>query len=130
MSKIESFEVTEYGEDHNIPGRDRGVIKEIVRDMERKSPAMGIQVSFTGNLMKLTHHCYEMHLPVRMKEVEANAKQCLDEAVKYIKKEFKERLKETLNIKEKKEMANTSVQKVSLNERYMYASWRFYEIGE
>lgn len=129
MSKVESFEVTEYGEDHEIPTRKHGVIKEIVDEMTRQNPAMGIQVSFTGDMVKLTFHSYEMHLPVRLKQVEDLAKTSLNEALKHLKKEYKVRTKETLNLKEKKEMANTSAQKVSLNERYMYSSWRFYELS-
>lgn len=128
MEKVESFEVTEYGTEHEIPGRVQGVITEIIRDQVRNSPAVNVRVTFTGNLMKLTYHCYEMHLPVRQKEVEHAAKSGLDETVKHLKKEYKVRTKDTIDLKEKKEMANTAVQKVSLNERYMYSSWRFYEL--
>jgi len=128
MEKVESFEVTEYGTDHEIPGRVQGVIKEIIRDQAKSSPSVGIQVTFTGNLIKLTYHSYEMHLPVRQKEVDHAAKSGLDETVKNLKKEFKSRTGDALAITEKKEMANTSVQKVSLNERYMFSSWRFYEM--
>ncbi len=35
-----------------------------------------------------------------------------------------------LELKEKKDLANYTVQKVSLNERYMYTAWRFYDLGE
>jgi hypothetical protein len=76
----------------------------------------------------LYYHCYEMHLPVRMREVEAQAKTILDEMVKHLKKEYKARTKKTLNLKENKERANYTVQKVSLNERYYYVSWRCYEL--
>ena len=129
MEKVESFEVTEYGTDHEIPGRVQGVIKEIVRDIIRTNPAVNMQVSFTGNLVKLTYHCYEMHLPVRLRNVEHSAKSALDGAAKQIKKEFKTRTGDTVKLTERKDMANTSAQKVSLNERYMYSSWRFYELG-
>lgn len=133
MAKAEkpgSFEITDYSEDHEIPGRSRGIIKEILQAMVRKNPAMSVQAVFVGNLMKITYHSYEMHLPVRIKEVESAAKSNLDETCKHLKKEYKTILKKTLDMKERKEMANTSVQKVSLNERYMYASWRFYELAE
>lgn len=130
MEKAQGWEVTEYGQEHNIPGRAQGYIKEIVQEMGRLSPSVGLQVTFTGNMMKLTYHSYEMHLPVRIREVEERAKQALNEAVKELKKQYKVRSGEGLDITEKKDMANTSVQKVSLNERYMYASWRFYEFAE
>lgn len=129
MAKVESFEITEYGVEHEIPGRVQGVIKEIVRDMVRETPAVGMQVSFTGNLVKFTFHCYEMHLPVRLKQIEDTAKQALDQIAKFVKKEYKSRTGDSINLSEKKDMANTSAQKVSLNERYMYSSWRFYELG-
>jgi hypothetical protein len=48
--------------------------------------------------------------------------------VKHLKKEYKARTKKTLNLKENKERANYTVQKVSLNERYYYVSWRCYEL--
>lgn len=128
MEKVESFEITEYGSEHEIPGRTQGVITEIVQEMNRSTPSCGVRVTFTGNMMKLTYHAYEMHLPVRLKMIEHNAKSSLDEAVKLIKKQFKERTGNTISPKERKEFANTSAQKVSLNERYMYSSWRFYEL--
>lgn len=129
MDKAESFEVTEYGEDHEIPGRLQGAIKDIVRDQARSAPSMGVQVSFTGKLMKITYHCYEHNLPGRIKEVEHAAKQILDETLKNIKKQIKPIIGYVPDFKEDKSRADTAVQKVSLNERYMYSSWRFYELG-
>jgi hypothetical protein len=129
MEKAQGFEVTEYSDEQVIPGRIQGVISDIIRDQVRDIPSVGIQVSFTGNLVRLTYHSYEFHLPSSIKQVEQFAKSGLDETVKHLKKEFKVRTGETLDLKEQKDLANTSVQKVSLNERYMYSSWRFYEIG-
>ncbi len=125
----ESFEVQEYSREQ-LPQDKFGAIYQIVEQLLRESPAAGCRVSFTGSLMKLTYHCYEMHLPSRMRIVEDQAKQVLNNTVNHIKKEFKKLRKETLDLKEKKEMANYSIEKVSLNERYALASWRFYEIGE
>lgn len=128
MANFESFEVTEYGEKHARPDAVYSAITEIVRDQVRDSPAVNVRVTFTGDLMRLTYHCYEMFLPTRMKQVESAAKSGLDETMKHVKKEFKKRMKKTLDVTEKKEMANYSVQKVSLNERYMYSAWRFFEL--
>lgn len=130
MKNVESFEVTEYGQDHRLPDETYSAIVEIVRDQVHEHPEANVRVSFTGNLMKLTYHCYEMLLPTRMREVEALAKSSLDATVKNLKKEFKKRTKNVLDVKEKKDMANYSVQKTSLNERYMCSFWRFYELGE
>ena len=70
-----------------------------------------------------------MNLPVKMKEIEATAREVLNETFKNLKKQFKEKTGDTLKAKEQKDMANYSVQKVSLNERYYYVAWRFYELG-
>ncbi len=131
MEKPEGFEITEYGQDHEIPGRVQGVILEIIEAMTQENPALGVRVTFTGSLMRLTYSSYEMFLSQqgRIQEVQRICKMTLDEAVKVLKKEFKSKAGETLSISEKKEMANYDVQKVSLNERYVFSSWRFYEIG-
>lgn len=129
MKRAESFEITDYSEEHSIPGRIQGAIKEIVTDLVRDNPAVGIQVSFTGKMMRLTYHSYEMHLPRKIRDVEEQARKYLNDTLKTIKSEFKKKTGDKLDVSEKKEMANTSVQKTSLNERYMFSSWRFYEIG-
>jgi len=127
--KAQGFETSEYGREHVHPDKVYSVIEEIIRDQVSRSPASNVRVSFTGNLMRIAYHCYEMHLPVKMKEIEATAKSVLDETFKNLKKQFKERTSDTLKAKEQKDMANYSVQKVSLNERYYYVAWRFYELG-
>ncbi len=127
--KPESFETVEYSVEHKTQDR-LGAIYQIVEQMARETPTAGVRASFTGNLLKLTYHCYEMHLPRRIRQVEDQSKQVLNRVVKDLKKEYRKLRSETLELKEKKELSNTSVQKVSLNERYLYAEWRFYEIGE
>lgn len=129
MENAQGFETTEYSGPQEIPGRVQGVIADIIRDQVRSVPSVGMQVKFVGNLVRLSYHCYEMHLPRRIKEVEHAAKRGLDETVKNLKKEFKARTGDTLTLKERKEMAKTDSHKVTLNERYMYSSWRFYELG-
>ena len=129
MDKAQGFETTEYGKEHEHPDWMLSAIEEIIRDQGTRSPNINVRVTFTGNLMKLTFHWYEMHLPTRMREIEELAREVLNDTFKNLKKKFKERTKEVLDAKEKKELANYTVQKVSLNERYMYAAWRFYELG-
>lgn len=128
MGKPEGFEVTEYAAKENIYEKFTA-IHQIVEDKVRESPSAGCRVSLSGNTMRLYYHCYEMHLPVRMKEVEAAAKTMLDEMVKHLKSEFKARTKRPLTLKEDKGLANYTVQKVSLNERYYFVTWRCYELG-
>lgn len=131
MNKIESFEVTEYGEKHEIPGKVQGAIKEIVLELKRENPSVGVQVSFVNDMMRLSYHSYEAGLSnhLKIRDVEDASKKYLNETLKTIKSEFRKKMGKTLTVSEKKEMAGTSVQKVSLNERYMFSSWRFYEIG-
>lgn len=122
------FDVATYGNDNVRMDEKYSTIKEIVDDQREYRPGVNVNVSFTGNMMRLIYHSYEHLLPTRMREVEENANMILDKTIKKIKKDYKEKLKKTLNLKEKKELANYSVNKVSLNERYMYSCWRFYEL--
>lgn len=130
MEKAQGFEITDYSEEHELPDHIRSCITEIIAQRVSESPSINIRVTFTGSLMRVTYHSYEMLLNnhQRMQEVDRYAKKALDEAVKELKSEVKKRIGETLKITEKKEMANFSVQKVNLNERYMYSAWRFYEM--
>lgn len=127
MKKPESFEVTEYGEQNEVLSK-YSTIRQIVDEHKREFPNAGIRCSFAGNMVKIMYHAYEMHLPVRMKEIQDQANDMLSSALKHIKKEFKSRRKETLNLKEKKDLANYTAQKVSLNERYYAVFWRMYEL--
>jgi hypothetical protein len=130
MSKVEpeSYEVTEYSDPDMSLDQKIAVIAEIVQNKVSASPNLNTRVTFTGNLMKLTFHCYEMHAPARMKIIEDTCKEVLNKMAKDIKKEFKEKTGAALNLKEQKDLGNYTIQKVSLNERYLYASWRFYEL--
>ena len=125
----ESYEVTEYAKNKEL--RDKfSVISQIVQDKIRENPTYCCRVFFVGDMLKLVFCCYEMNLPARMKEIEKLAHDCMNEMVRVIKKEFKSHSKMSLDLKEDKKKANYSVQKVSLNERYYYMAWRFYEISE
>jgi hypothetical protein len=132
MSKPEGFETTEYNTKFEDPYEKYKVLRQIVEDRKYGSPSLpseAFRVDFSGNEAKVFYTSYEMHLPVRMKEIEAQSEAALNEVVKYLKKEFKSRTKMKLDMKELKDRRNYSVQKVSLNERYMYSSWRFYELA-
>jgi hypothetical protein len=130
MSKVEpeSYEVTEYSDPDMSLDKKIAAIAEIVQNKVASSPNLNTRVAFTGNLMKLTFHCYEMHAPVRMKIIEDMCKETHNKVVKELKKEFKEKTGATLDLKEQKDLGNYTIQKVSLNERYLYAAWRFYEL--
>src|SRR3990167_6057823 len=117
MDKPEGFEVTDYGDKHEKYDQ-LSVIKQIIDERVRESPAHAVIVKFAGNQMTLAYHCYEMHLPARMKQVQELANDVFRESLSHLKKEFKRRTKQVLTLKELKDLANYTVQKVSLNERY------------
>jgi hypothetical protein len=127
----ESFEITEYDADRKdqVEANDFSVIKEIVAEIGRDNPGTGFQVKFGAGFMQLVYVAYEMHFPQRKAIIEDAAKKGLNEALKIIKKEFRARTKKSISFKERKEMANNTVEKTSLNERYMYVSWRCYDLG-
>lgn len=129
MNKAQSFEVTEYGNAKKEYDRI-SMIKQIIQERAAAAPNMSVVVSFSGNMFTLHYHVYEMLVPTRMKEIESNAHDTLNACVKYIKKEFKARTKDTLTFKELKDLANYTIQKVSLNERYYVVYWRCYEFGD
>lgn len=126
MDKPESFEVTEYGDD--APDM-YSVIQQIVADKVKESPAHGLMVAFSGGHLVLKYHCYEMHLPSRLKQVVDLSNDVFREAVSHIKKEYKRRTKKALTLKELKDLANYTTQKVSMNERYYVIFWRCYDLG-
>lgn len=127
MEKAEGFDVTEYGEHDDTVDR-RSAILTIIKRLERESPAIGVHVKFMGDDMQLTYHTYEMHVPSKMKYVEDRANGVLDDVLKQLKKEYKADVGKALSLKEKKERASHSVQKVSMSERYYAVFWRVYEI--
>lgn len=133
MRENDSFDVTEYGgvqgEKNDLINEKLSVIETLVRDYVKKQPNVGVHVKFTGDMVRVTFACYEMHLPVKVRETERLARETLDEVVRSIRKDSKSMLKGGVSLTEVKELANYTVQKVSLNERYLYTCWRFYKIG-
>lgn len=130
MDKPESFEVQEYN-DVREPYETYKVLKQILEDHKKDHPvtSQAFRIQFVGDQMKVYYTTLESMLPHRMAEVEKDAAAAHKDFLKYIKKEFKSRLKRTLECSEQKDQADYSVQKVSLNERYYFSSWRFYTIS-
>lgn len=133
MEDAKGFDVTEYGDgDEDDTVAKRAAILSVINDRERDNPTIGIKVTFMGDLMRLTYHSYEMGVPSNMKEVESRANKVLDEAAKFIKKEYKNKYnghgKKKIDLKEQKPKRDYQIQKVSMNERYYVLFWRFYEI--
>jgi hypothetical protein len=131
MSKKEtqSFEVTQYSDVEFGIQQAHQVIIQIYKDLVRDAPAHAVWAGLVGNQLTVRYHTYTMFLPSRAKQIEEEADTVLKESVKHLKAEFKQRTGKTLKLSEQKELANHSVEKVSLNERYYYKAWRVYTIS-
>lgn len=125
----QSYEVAEYSEptlDNNEVYR---VIKQIFVDIQRTQAQNAVWADWTGDLLKVHYHSYEMFMPEKMREVEARADEIFKNTVKMIKKEFKDRTGATLKLVEQKELADSAREKVSMNQRFYFKAWRFYKIS-
>ena len=127
MPQAESYEVqgTPYEQ-----GLDKiSMIQQVSEDIIPKHAGYGFKVKFhSGNQMTVTYHCFEMDLPVRIKEVDRDAETLLNSWEKRVKKDFKDRAGSALKMKELKDERCGSSEKVSLNNRYYYRSSRTYEL--
>jgi hypothetical protein len=128
-NKPESFEIAEYSPPELGINETFQIIKQITEEIIKVNPTVGVWVDMSGDMLRVHYHAYEIHLPSRVKDVQAVAEETMKKYVSHLKSEFKARTKKPLDIKEKKELANYTVEKVSLNERYYYRAWRFYELS-
>lgn len=135
MDQPQGFEVTEYDPEDLPVAEQLSVLKQIVQDRRddpdtANLPSTAFVLTLQGDEMRLAYHCYEMLLrdPDRLKETERVAEKALGEMLKYLKKQFKSRTKKVLSVKEVKDKRDYSIQKVSLNERYYFISWRVFTI--
>lgn len=124
--KYQSFEIAEYSDPELDVAQAYGVIKQIFSEFTRDQAKYSVWADMTGDMLKVHYHSYEMFLPERVREVQAECKTILDEAVKMIKKEFKARTGKTLKLSEDKSFSDYTIEKVSLNQRYYFKAWRFY----
>ncbi len=127
QESAESFEITSYGE-KNQDAERQAIITQIFLDYKRESPSSAIHVRFEGTHLKIFFISYEMFLPQKVKAVDEIAEKSIKEAVKHLKKEYKARAHSVLDLKEDKDLATRTVQKVSMNERYMYIASKAFEI--
>ena len=127
MSQAEGYEVQGTPYDQKL---DRNaMINQVTEDLIPAHAGYGFKVKFMGeDQMSVTYHCFEMDLPLRVKEVEQQAQDLLKQYEKHLKKEYKSRAGKTLKLKELKGGRSESTEKVSLNNRYYYRSSRTYEI--
>ena len=125
----QSYEVTEYSTPELDSAGAFRVIKQIFTDVQRTQAQFAVSADWTGDLLKIKYHSYEMFLPERIAEIEKRANEVFTMTVKMLKKEFKDRTGATLKLTEKKGMGDSSREKVSLNQRFYYKAWRFYDIS-
>jgi hypothetical protein len=121
----QGFEVTEYDGDDSkdiFSG-----IAQISSDMPKDVPTSSVRFAQEGHHLKVVYQTYEMHLPRKIAQVREQSRTSIKEAVSYLKKEFTKRYGKRLKIKEIKDSSNYMIQKVSMNERYMYVAWCLYE---
>jgi len=133
MQKPEGYEVQGVG---YLQEEDQlALLKQIAEELIPANPGYGYVVKFQGgkdeenHQMVVTYHCMEMDLPYRIKEVESLADGCLKDFEKHVKKEYKKRAGKALKLKELKDMRETATEKVSLNNRYYYRSFRTYQLS-
>lgn len=133
-NELESFEVTEYDGDLGDGDEEYdkfAAIKQAIADMPRDNPSSAVMCRLTGDRLVLQYHSYEMFLtdPRRLRGVQDQGEDALKDALKYLKKQVKSSTKATLSVKELKDEAGNSIQKASLNERYVYLAWRVFELS-
>lgn len=132
MSKQEpqTFEVAAYSDvDFGIAEANK-VIKQIFADIARDAPAHAVWATMSGPQLKIIYHTYVVNLPQHRKVIEEQSNEIFKSTISHLKKEFKSRTGKALKLTEEKEMANSAVEKVSLNERYYFRAWRFFTLGD
>ena len=126
MNENHSFDTTEYSNPEMSFADAYQVIRQIMVDMVHDVPNVGVWADMSGDQLKLHYMDYVNNLPVHLKETVARADMALKELKKHITAEFKRRTGTALKLKEHKELENYTVEKVSLNERYYYRTWRVF----
>jgi hypothetical protein len=129
MNENHSFDVTQYSDPEMGYAEAARVIKQITVDMVHDKPSIGMWSTMVGNHLRLHYHEYVMNLPVHIKETAGRADDAFKALSKHIRNEFKIRTGKALKLIERDEFDNYTVEKVSLNERYYYRTWRVYEVS-
>ena len=125
----QTYEVAEYSDPALDINTAFAAIKQIFTDVGRKSSQFAVWADWTGDMLKVHYHSYEMFLPEKMREVEDRAAEVFKNTEKLLKKEFKERTGSVLKLTPQKELSDSSREKVSLNQRFYFKAWRFYKIS-
>jgi hypothetical protein len=129
MNENHSFETTEYSNPEMSFADAYQVIRQIMVDMVHDVPSVGVWADMSGDQLKLHYMDYVTNLPVHLKATVERADTALKELKKHVAAEFKRRTGSTLKLKEEKDLENYTVEKVSLNERYYYRTWRVFTVS-
>lgn len=123
----ESFEVQ--GTPYLQKDDRNSLLAQVSEDLISDNPSYGFKVRFQGDdEVVVTYSSYEMDLQLRMQEVDGQADSLFKEWVKQVKKAYKAEGGGTLKLKEDKAAHTTSVEKVSLNNRYLYRSTKTFSM--
>jgi hypothetical protein len=128
MDKPESYETAQYSGPNEV-FNTFSTIYQIVEEKGHPSPQFSIKASLQGDQLRLTYRTYEMFAPSRIAEIKNRGEKALHEMVKVLKEEFKSRTQKPLTLKEQKDAANHTFQKINLHERYHYAFWQMFKVG-
>ncbi len=129
MNKPQSFEVAPYSDVGLGISEAFKIIKQIMGDLERDAPAHAVRADMTGDKLKIHYLTYVAFLPTNIKRVEEECDLVFKSTVAHLKKEFKARTGKALKLTEVKGLSDHTVEKTSLNERYYYKAWRFYDFS-
>ena len=129
----EGFEITEYSPAALDTAEAYKVIRQYFSELKYDhgfGPGKdAVWADMSGDKLKVHYHAYEMYLPQRLEQVQDESKQFINKACSALKSEFKKRTGKALTLKEDPKLSDYTVEKVSLNERYYYRCWRFYDVS-
>ena len=132
--KPEGFEVLNFSDkedrEYKDPRSMQSTIQEVVNEMGNKSPGYGFHVSFFNeNMMRLTSTSIHLYVIQRIKQVEDEIKSVMEEAARFIKKEYRQRRGKALELKEDRSKRDQTIEKANMHERFIVKSYRFYELN-
>jgi len=127
--QAQSFEVAPYSDTEFGTTEAHKVLMQIFKDLKRDSPAHAVWGDMVGDQLRIHHQTTVVNLPQRMNQVEEECEQIFKSTVSHVKSEFKSRTGKALKLAEDKELRGHTTQKVSLNQRYYYTSWRSYHVS-
>jgi len=97
MNKTEpkTFEVAPYSDVEFGPYEAFKVIKQIIADLLRDSPAHAVNVAWVGDKVRMTHQTFTTFLPIQQGTAEGESREVLKQTISYLKREFRDRTGKT-----------------------------------